>query len=114
MEGSKITATPLWHGSSFTKSQYARDFIIVHETICKALDIVKQEKLLYSASDTCGYYADRTWKEAGRKVNEELTFAKAVSGLIDVGIGNLREEGVPIKSSSTMRRKRSRWTSLRG
>jgi hypothetical protein len=91
------TELPLWHGDSFTKTQYAENFVHVHETVCKVLDIVKEEGLLLEASDTCGYYASRSWAEAGRAVNEENAFAKVMSGIIDVGIGNLREEGVGVK-----------------
>ena len=96
MEGSRITDPPLWHGKSFTKTQYAKDFIQVHETVCRVLDIVKEEGLLLSAGDTCGYYKDRNWKKAGKQVNEELAFAKLAGDLMGLGIGNLREEGVPI------------------
>lgn len=88
---------PLWYGQSFTKTQYAKNFIQVHETVCRVLDIVQEEGLLLKGSDNCGYYATRSWKEASTRVNEELLFARTVSGLMDVAIGNLREEGVPVQ-----------------
>jgi hypothetical protein len=97
MKGSSISEPPVWYGRSFTRTQYARDFIRVHETVCRVLDIVNEEGLLFSGGDTCGYYADRTWKEAGQRVNDEMIFAKAMSNIIDVGIGNLREAGVNVK-----------------
>ena len=88
---------PLWWGQSFTKTQYAKNFIQVHETVCRVLDIVREEGLLLKASDNCGYYASRSWKDASKRVNEELAFAGMMSGLIDVAIGNMREEGVPVQ-----------------
>jgi hypothetical protein len=88
---------PLWWGKSFTKTQYAEKFIQVHETVCRVLDIVQEEGLLYQGSDTCGYYASRSWKEASQRVNEELAFAGLMSGVMDLAIGNMREEGVPVQ-----------------
>jgi hypothetical protein len=88
---------PLWWGQSFTKTQYAKEFVQVHETVCRVLDIVEEEGLLLKGSDNCGYYASRSWKDASKRVNEELAFAGMVSGLMDVAIGNLREEGVPVQ-----------------
>jgi hypothetical protein len=95
---SSASQPPLWYGQSFTKTQYAKEFIRVHETLCRVLDIVQEEGLLLSASDTCGYYASRTWEEAGERVNDELSFARAVGDAFDLGIGNLREEGVQIQT----------------
>lgn len=95
--GRESREPPLWWGQSFTKTQYAKNFIPVHETICRVLDIVGEEGLLLSAKDNCGYYASRSWKEASERVNEELLFAQAMGGLMGVAIGNLREEGVPVQ-----------------
>jgi hypothetical protein len=95
--GSRSRKQPLWYGQSFTKTQYARDFIQVHETVCRVIDIVQEEGLLHKASDNCGYFATRSWKDAGKRVNEELTFAQAVGGLFGLAVGNLREEGADIQ-----------------
>jgi hypothetical protein len=95
--GRRSRKPPLWYGQSFTKTQYAKEFIQVHETICRALDIVQEEGLLLEARDNCGYFASRSWKEASQRVNEELLFAQAVSGMMGVAIGNLREEGVEVQ-----------------
>lgn len=97
MEGSSLTEPALWHGNSFTKTQYAKNFILAHETICKILDVVKEEGLLYSGGDTCGYYEDRNWDAASKVVNEELAFAEIMGGALSHEIGNLREEGVPVQ-----------------
>ena len=88
---------PLWWGQSFTKTSYAKEFIQVHETVCRVLDIVGEEGLLLEAKDNCGYYASRSWKDACERVNEELLFAQAMGGLIGVAIGNLREDGVDVQ-----------------
>jgi hypothetical protein len=61
------------------------------------LDIVREEGLLIKASDNCGYFASRSWKEASRRVNEELLFARAISELVGAAVGDLREEGVPVQ-----------------
>jgi hypothetical protein len=96
-EGNGNRKPPLWWGQGFTKTQYAKEFIQVHETVCRVLDIVGEEGLLLSASDNCGYYASRSWKDASQRVNEELSFAQAMSGVFDLAIGNMREEGVPVQ-----------------
>jgi hypothetical protein len=88
---------PLWWGQSFTKTQYAKNFIQAHETVCRVLDIVREEGLLLKASDNCGYYAGRKWEDASKRVNEELLFAGMMSGLIGGAIGDLREEGIPVQ-----------------
>jgi hypothetical protein len=88
---------PLWWGQSFTKTQYAKEFIQVHETVCRVLDIVQDEGLLLKGSDNCGYYASRSWKDASKRVNEELAFVGMMSEQMDVAIGNMREEGVPVQ-----------------
>jgi hypothetical protein len=88
---------PRWLGKSFTKTQYAKNFIQVHETVCRVLDIVAEEGLLYKGSDNCGYYASRSWKKASKRVNEELTFAGLMGGLMGVAIGNMREEGASVQ-----------------
>jgi hypothetical protein len=85
-----------WYGNGFTKTQYAKDFIRAHETVCHALDCVQEEGLLLSASDTCGYYATRKWKDASEQVNAELLFARQVGEMMGLAVGNLREEGVTI------------------
>jgi hypothetical protein len=87
----------IWLGKSFTKTQYATNFIQVHETVCRVLDIVGEEELLFKGSDTCGYYAGRSWKKASKRVNEELAFARVVSGLVGVVIGDMREEGASVQ-----------------
>lgn len=87
---------PLWWGQGFTKTQYAKQFIQVHETVCRVLDIVQEEGLLLEGRDNCGYYANRSWKDASERVNEELLFARAVGGMMGVAVGDLREEGVPV------------------
>jgi len=84
-------------GQSFTKTQYAKQFVQAHETVCRVLDIVGEEGLLLSAKDNCGYYATRRWKDASKRVNDELAFAQAMSGVFDLAIGNMREEGVPVQ-----------------
>jgi hypothetical protein len=96
-EGSARLRRPLWYGQSFTKTQYAKNFVQVHETVCRVLDIVQEEGLLYKGSDNCGYYTSRSWKDASQRVNDELLFARAMGGLMGVAIGNLREEGVPVQ-----------------
>jgi hypothetical protein len=58
---------------------------------------VQEEGLLLKGSDNCGYYASRSWKDASKRVNEELAFAGLMGGLMDVAIGNMREEGVPVQ-----------------
>jgi hypothetical protein len=87
----------LWYGQGFTKTQYAKNFVQVHETVCRVLDIVQEEGLLYKGSDNCGYYASRSWKDASQRVNDELLFAQAMGSLMGVAVGNLREEGVPVQ-----------------
>src|SRR5207244_6074973 len=87
---------PLWWGQSFTKTQYAKNFIQVHETVCRVLDIVREEGLLLEGSDTCGYYASRKWEQASKRVNEELLFDGMVSCLFGAAIGGLGEEGVVV------------------
>lgn len=93
----KPATPPLWYGMGFTKTQYAKDFVQVHETVCRVLDIAREEGLLHQASDNCGYYASRTWQNAGPRVNEELLFTRVAAGLIGAAIGNLREEGMPVQ-----------------
>lgn len=88
---------PLWYGQSFTKTQYAKEFVPVHETVCRVLDIVGEEGLLLKASDTCGYYATRSWQEASERVNDELSLAELVGRMMGLMIGNAREEGATIQ-----------------
>jgi hypothetical protein len=88
---------PLWWGMGFTKTQYARNFIQVHETACRVLDIVEEQGLLLRGGDNCGYYASRSWKDASKRVNEELAFAGLMGGMMGVAVGNMREEGVPVQ-----------------
>ena len=59
--------------------------------------IAREEGLLRKASDNCGYYASRSWKDAGERVNEELLFARFGSGLMGAAVGNLREEGAQVR-----------------
>ena len=66
-------------------------------TVCRVLDIVEEERLLLKGSDTCGYYAGRSWKKASKRVNEELAFAQVVGGLVDVAIGDMREDGASVQ-----------------
>jgi hypothetical protein len=89
--------SPLWYGQSFTKTQYAKNFVQAHETVCRVLDIVGEEGLLFKGSDTCGYYASRNWKDANKRVNEELSFAGLMGRLMGLAIGNMREEGASIQ-----------------
>jgi len=97
-EGSRRSRKPpLWYGQGFTKTQYAENFIQVHETVCRVLDIAREEGLLLKASDNCGYYASRRWEDASKRVNEELLFARMVGGVMGVAVGNLREEGVQVQ-----------------
>jgi hypothetical protein len=96
-EGSRRSRRPpLWYGQGFTKTQYATEFVQVHETVCRVLDIAREEGLLLKGSDNCGYFASRSWEDASKRVNEELLFARMVSGLVGVTVGNLREEGVQV------------------
>jgi hypothetical protein len=88
---------PLWYGQSFAKTQYAKNFVQVHETVCRVLDIVGEEGLLFQGSDNCGYYAGRSWKEANQRVNDELSFAGLIGRLMGLAIGNMREEGTPVQ-----------------
>jgi hypothetical protein len=97
-EGSRRSRRPpLWYGQGFTKTQYAENFIQVHDTVCRVLDIAREEGLLLKASDNCGYFASRSWKNASKRVDEEMLFARMVSGLVGVTVGNLREEGVQVR-----------------
>jgi hypothetical protein len=96
-ESRRSRKPPLWYGQGFTKTQYAENFIQVHETVCRVLDIAREEDLLLKASDNCGYFASRSWKDASNRVNEELLFARMVSGLMGVAVGNLREEGAQVQ-----------------
>jgi hypothetical protein len=61
------------------------------------LDIAREEGLLLKASDNCGYFASRRWEDASKRVNEELLFARMLSGLVGVAVGNLREEGAQVR-----------------
>jgi hypothetical protein len=96
-EGDPPRRLPLWYGQGFTKTQYAKDFVQVHETVCRVLDILGEEGLLLNGSDNCGYYASRSWKDASKRVNEELDFARMMGGLLGVMIGNMREEGTEVQ-----------------
>jgi hypothetical protein len=96
-EGRRYRKPPLWYGQSFTKTQYAKKFVQVHETVCRVLDIVQEEGLLLMGRDNCGYYASRSWKDASKRVNEELAFARLIGGMMGLAIGNMREEGVPVQ-----------------
>jgi hypothetical protein len=53
--------------------------------------------MLLEGHDNCGYYASRSWKDASKRVNEELSFAGLMGRLMGVAIGNIREEGTPVR-----------------
>jgi hypothetical protein len=83
LSGYKNAESPLWLGGSSTKTQYAERFVHAHETICRIFDMAKEEGLLDGCNDTCGFYRHRDWKKSASIVNEETTFARVMSDVID-------------------------------
>jgi hypothetical protein len=74
--------TPVWLGTSFTKTQYAERFVHAHETLCRILDMAKEDGLLAGCDDTCGFYQHRDWSRSAEIVNRETTFARAMSHVL--------------------------------
>jgi len=89
---------PLFLGGGFTKTQYADDFPRAHELVCQILDLAKEERLLYKASDTCEYYETRDWSTSMKIANRELDFTWMVSNLLDAGVNELKKQGVSIET----------------
>jgi hypothetical protein len=46
--------TPLWFGGSFTKTQYATEFVRTHETVCQIMAVAPAPGLLYPGSGPWG------------------------------------------------------------
>lgn len=91
---------PLWLGSSFTKTQYATQFIKAHENVCRILDAAREVGFLYQAHDTCGFFEHRDWKKAAPIVNAETTFAHVVGQMLSSAVESARAAGMPIEDIS--------------
>ena len=101
----RMLEDPLWLGAGFIKTQYSKDFKKAHETGCRVLDLFEEEGLLLSASDTCGYYKSRDWREAMKAVNQEMDFAWTVGQMFSPLPPEAREQGVEevVNNAATLR-----------
>jgi hypothetical protein len=101
--GYKNAESPLWLGGSSTKTQYAERFVHAHETICRIIDVAKEEGLLHECHDPSGFYGHRDWKKSTSFVNGETDFAWLMSGVIDEIVeksgGKMEVISDPIKTS---------------
>ncbi|HVC96791.1 MAG TPA: hypothetical protein VND64_24140 [Pirellulales bacterium] len=79
---------------------YATRFVEAHESICTALDMVRDEGLLLAAQDNCEFYAHRDWSRSADVVNAETTFARVMGGLLRDGIEKAQKQGVRIQDMS--------------
>lgn len=96
----RTKGTPIWLGSGFTKTQYATRFVEVHESICKALDLVREEGLLLAGRDNSGFFEHRDWSQSAPIVNAETTFAQLMGGLLRGGFQEAQKQGIMIEDLS--------------
>jgi hypothetical protein len=82
LSGFRGAKKPLWLGSGGCKTQYSERFIHAHETLCRIMDMGKEEGLLDGGDDTCGFYHHRDWSRSADIVNTETTFARAMSMML--------------------------------
>ena len=89
--------SPLWLGWGYSKTQYASEFKQAHDTVCRVVDVVKDEGLILTVNDRTGYYTHRDWKRSMKIVNQELDFAWRASNVIHAGFDVLNKGGVEIE-----------------
>ncbi len=82
LSGYRGAKQPLWIGSGWCKTQYSERFVHAHETLCRIMDMGKEEGLLAGGDDTCGFYHHRDWSKSAEIVNRETTFARAMSTML--------------------------------
>ena len=82
LSGYRNARRPLWIGSGGCKTQYSERFIHAHETLCRIMDMAREEGLLTGGDDTCGFYHHRDWSKSAEIVNMETTFARAMSMIL--------------------------------
>lgn len=92
--------SPMWYGWSFTKTQYAENFVRDHDNVCRILDLADQEGLVKAVSDGCQYYKHRDWTKSAPLVNRETAFIRFASSLIDAGIVAANRQGAEIQTLS--------------
>lgn len=93
----RVAEETLWIGGNSTKTQYAVNYPLAHENVCRVLDLMNEEGLLLKVHDNSKFYQARRWTSGIRKrVREELSVAITMSSLINMGVDAAQKEGVEI------------------
>lgn len=99
LSGFRGAKEPLWLGAGGCKTQYSERFVHSHETLCRIMDMGKEEGLLVGGDDTCGFYHHRDWSRSADIVNTETTAARVLSmlmgGAAEQSGGRLRVQSAP-------------------
>jgi len=78
----RIGNSKKWRGGSFTKTQYAEDFVHSHLAVIKMLDLCKEAGILKSVSDEGNYWKTRDLKVLADEINNYTLLIKSVFGAL--------------------------------
>ena len=86
----------IWISNSFTKTQYAKDFVKCHLLVIHALDVCKEVGILKSVYDEGNFWKTRDLKVLAKEINLSTSFIKAISDSLKKGLDG--KSGLKIKS----------------
>lgn len=78
----RLRGSRKWVGSSFTKTQYAKDFLRAHLMVITMLDICNEHGILKSVYDEGGYYETRDIERLCRNLNANTATLLAVGEIL--------------------------------
>jgi len=82
----RIGNSKKWRGGSFTKTQYAEDFVHSHLAVIKMLDLCKEAGILKSVSDEGNFWKTRDLKVLADEINNYTLLIKSFFGLLQKAV----------------------------
>ena len=78
----RIGTSNKWRGGSFTKTQYAKDFVQCHLAVIKMLDLCKEAGILKNVYDEGNYWETRNLKVLANEINISTKLLKSLFGAL--------------------------------
>lgn len=80
---------PYWLGAGFTQTGHSHDFAKTHETVCRILDIGKEEGIITEVLDSSGFFEHRDWRQSPESVAEASSGIKSMMMLFGAGANDM-------------------------
>lgn len=93
----------VWKGHSFTKTQYAEEFVKAHVAVCTLLKAAVKSNLVVNVSDEGDYYESEDITQLTDASQENLKIIQSMTGMLQASFGAENVQGAGLDAGKLLK-----------